>query len=138
MVLKTITDLLKVCEKRSFICTAIISPTWSTYTDMLYGEINIDLLRMASPVHCEILSLPISKGTVRVFVICVNTPDSSQNVIDRNFALGFGKAVLQLKELAANNEIDMVVICSGKENTFIAGADIKVELKYIGVHGSLR
>lgn len=93
---------------------------------------------MASPVHCEILSLPISKGTVRVFVICLNTPDSSQNVINRNFALEFGKAVLQLKKLTANNEIDMVVICSGKENTFIAGADIKVELKYIGVHGSLR
>ena len=93
---------------------------------------------MASPVHCEILSLPISKGTVRVFVICLNTPDSSQNVIDHTFALEFGKAVLQLKELTANNEIDMVVICSGKENTFIAGADIKVELKYIGVHGSLR
>ena len=75
---------------------------------------------------------------MRVFVICLNSPDSQHNIIDRNFALDLGTAVHTAQGLAATGDIDMVVVCSAKDGSFLAGADIKIELQYTGSRGILR
>lgn len=74
---------------------------------------------------------------MRAMVICIDTPSSSQNLFDRMFSLEIGKAVIHANELANSNDIDLLVVCSGKD-TFIAGADIKNLLSYIGNQGGLR
>ena len=91
-----------------------------------------------SVAHCEILALPVAQGVVRAMVICLNTPDSSQNIIDRSFCFEFGKAVMLAVELARGDAIDLLVVCSGKSNGFIAGADINYLLSYTGHSGCIK
>ncbi len=92
-----------------------------------------------SPIHCEVVPIPIAtRGYARAMVICFNTPESTQNIIDRNFALEFGKAILHANELANSNEIDLLVVCSAKGSGFVAGADINTLLSCIGPSGSLK
>ena len=93
---------------------------------------------MATPICCEELSISVSDGFVRVLVICINTPNSTHNIVDRTFGLEFSKAVVFATEQANKNAIDLVVVCSGKSNGFIAGADINTMLSCIGNAGALR
>ena len=90
------------------------------------------------PVHCETILLPVSGGCVRLMVICLDKPDSAQNIVNHSFALGFGRAVVHANKLANDSAIDLVVICSGKLNSFVAGADIKTMLSCIGPSGVIR
>lgn len=87
---------------------------------------------------CELIKLPVSDRQVNVFVICLDTPDSSQNILDRNLGTGLASAIICVKKMVDQGEVDLVVVCSGKEKTFMAGADIKIELKFIGTNGMLR
>ena len=89
-------------------------------------------------LHCEIKRIPVDGGFTRVFVICMSSSSSQYNLIDRSFALELGTAVYTAQGLAAAGDIDLLVLCSAKEKSFIAGADIKLELQYIGPRGALR
>ena len=93
---------------------------------------------MASSIHCEVIQALEAAGTVNVFVICLDKPVSVHNTIDRELGLGLARAVCLAREKAAQGEIDVVVVCSAKEKSFLAGADILYELKMLGVEGSQR
>ena len=87
---------------------------------------------------CQLIELPVSDGQVNIFVICLDTPDSSQNILDRDLGTGLASAIICVKKMVDQGEVDLVVVCSGKEKTFMAGADIKIELEFIGTNGMLR
>ncbi len=91
-----------------------------------------------SPVHCEVIQALEAAGTVNIFVICLDKADSAHNVIDKEFGLGMGRALFLAREKASKGELDVVVLCSAKKRSFLAGADILHELKFVGVEGSRR
>ena len=89
-------------------------------------------------VHCEIIQAVQGRGAVNVFVICLDKYGSEHNIIDRQFGLEFAQAVYLVREKAENGEADVVVLCSAKDRSFLAGADIEEELKFIGPDGTRR
>lgn len=93
---------------------------------------------MAPSVHCEVIQALESAGTVNVFVICLDKPDSVHNIIDKEFGLALARAVYLAWEKATNGELDVLVVCSAKDRSFLAGADIAHEMKYVGVAGANR
>ena len=62
---------------------------------------------------------------------------SSVNIIDRRFVLELASAVVGAREKIEAKEVDAVVLCSGKESSFLVGADIKTEFNYVGVQGHM-
>ena len=89
-------------------------------------------------VHCEVVQAIESSGTINVFVICLDRVGHEQNIIDRGFALQLACALKQARQKAVIGEIDLVVVCSAKKGSFLAGADLLTELKYVGAQGSQR
>ena len=89
-------------------------------------------------VHCEIIQALQGRGVVNVFVICLDRRGSEHNIIDRQFGLELTQAAYLAGEKAGSGEADVVVVCSAKERSFLAGADIEVELKFIGPEGTRR
>ena len=89
-------------------------------------------------IHCEIIQAVERWGTVNVFVICLDREEGDHNIIDRNFGWQLAKAVLLALEKARKGEVDVVAVCSAKEGSFMAGADILHELKFVGVEGGQR
>ena len=89
-------------------------------------------------LHCEVKRIPVNKGLVRVFVICMNTPDTQYNVINSAFAVELGTAVHTAQGVAAAGDVDLLVLCSAKDKSFVAGADIRQQLQYIGSRDILR
>ena len=89
-------------------------------------------------IHCEIIQVVERWGTVNVFVICLDREEGDHNIIDRKFGLQLAKAGLQALEKARKGEVDVVAVCSAKEDSFMAGADILYELKFVGVEGGQR
>ena len=90
----------------------------------------------AALVHCEIIqTLNDSGDTVNIFIICLNGAESQQNIIDRTFAIGLAQVVFHAREKVKAGEVDLVVICSSKMNSFMAGADIETQLKYVSFKG---
>ena len=75
----------------------------------------------------------------RLFVICMNRPGADHNIIDKSFCLAFARIVLTAREKAVRGEVDAVVVCSAKQGSFMAGADIEHELlHYSGPGGEQR
>ena len=89
-------------------------------------------------IHCEIIRDVERWGTVNVFVICLDREDGDHNIIDRNFGWQLARAGLQAREMARKGEVDVVAVCSAKEGSFMAGADILYELKFVGIKGGQR
>lgn len=89
-------------------------------------------------VHFEVISTPVGAGAVNIFVICLDREGGEHNIIDRPFATGLARAVVQADRLAGRGLVDMVVLCSAKRGSFVAGADIKHQLLMIGEEGKLR
>lgn len=89
-------------------------------------------------VHFEVVSTPVGAGAVNIFVICLDREGGEHNIIDRPFATGLARAVVQADRLASRGLVDMVVLCSAKRGSFVAGADIKHQLLMIGEEGRLR
>ena len=89
-------------------------------------------------VHCEIIQAVEGRGAVNIFVICLDRCGSEHNIIDRQFGLEFTQAVYLAGEKAGSGEADVLVLCSAKERSFLAGADIEEELKFIGPEGTRR
>ncbi len=93
-------------------------------------------LTSSSQVHCEVIqALEDSGAVVNTFVICLDQPGREHNVIDRALGLQLARAVYLAAEKVEAGEIDLVVVCSGKKGSFVAGADIQSEMKYVGVEG---
>lgn len=89
-------------------------------------------------IHCEIIRAVERWATVNVFVICLDREDGDHNIIDRNFGWQLARAGLQAREMARKGEVDVVAVCSAKEGSFMAGADILYELKFVGIEGGQR
>ena len=89
-------------------------------------------------VHCEVIQALEGRGVLNIFVICLDRTNAAHNIIDRTFALELARAVYLAGEKAAKGETDMVVVCSAKQGSFMAGADIKYQLKFIGPAGAQR
>ena len=80
----------------------------------------------------RIFIVPLDEEGIQLAVINLDRESdtaSSVNIIDEEFALSLARTVFVLAMLAQEGSIDCVVLCSSKENSFIAGADIKYEIK---------
>ena len=86
-------------------------------------------------IQCEVLQAVEYNWTANIFVICLDRPNSDLNILDMEFGEQLSCAVFTARDKALCKEIDLVVVCSGKENSFMAGADIPTQLKMIGVEG---
>lgn len=89
-------------------------------------------------VHCEVIQALERGGTINIFVICLDKPNSEVNIIDKEFALSLARALYHAKDKAESGELNLVVVCSAKQGSFLAGADIDHELKFTGPSGTLR
>lgn len=74
---------------------------------------------------------------MNVFVLCLDRLGFELNIIDKSFALELIQAVHCAQVLAAEGHVDVVVVCSGKKS-FLAGADIHHELKFVGARGMFK
>jgi enoyl-CoA hydratase/carnithine racemase len=92
---------------------------------------------MTAVMHCEVIQVVEEPWTANIFVICLDKPDSELNIIDMEFGIQLGRTLYLAKENADAGEIDLVVVCSAKES-FVAGADILLQLKLIGVNGECK
>ena len=76
--------------------------------------------------------IPLDKENMHLAVINLDRESataSSVNIIDEDFAQSMAKSLAALKLLALKEMIHCVIIVSSKNNSFIAGADIKYELR---------
>ena len=81
-----------------------------------------------SHVSTELVDLP-GMGC-RLMIICMDHQSSSAvNIIEEGMGLSLAKAVLIAEWYVKNELISAVVLCSGKQHSFLAGADIHYELK---------
>ena len=93
---------------------------------------------MTAVLHCETIQALEETWTANMFVICLDKPESELNTIDLEFGIQFGRALYLAKEKANVGEIDVLVVCSAKEESFVAGADILLQLKLIGIEGEYK
>ena len=89
-------------------------------------------------VHYEVIQALEGQGTINIFVICMDKPGVEHNVIDRQFATDLAKAVFLAREKAKEGEVDIVVLCSAKIRSFLAGAGIQTQMEFIGMAGMQR
>lgn len=89
-------------------------------------------------IQCEIIQALEDTWTVNVFVICLDRPQSEHNIIDREFGYQFSRAIYVVREKVRAGEVDLLVICSAKDGSFMAGADIETQLKMIGSEGEYK
>ncbi len=88
-------------------------------------------------VHSEVIQALDNRGSLNVLVLCMDRPGAEHNIIDRRFALELANAVYGAREKVEAGEVDVLVVCSAKRGSFMAGADIVTELKFIGVQGQM-
>lgn len=78
----------------------------------------------------SVFVLPVQEVSIRIAVIMLDRKGSSSlNIIDEGLALSFARAVAALRLLVEKGHVDCIVICSAKQGNFLAGADIKFELR---------
>lgn len=87
---------------------------------------------------CHVVQLGVSERVVNLFVILLDRKGLEHNIVDMPFALELLQAVHRAHVLAARGDIDLVVVCSGKNKSFLAGADINHELKFVGSVGAIK
>ena len=80
-------------------------------------------------IHCEIIQVLEDTWSANIFVICMDRPGAEHNIIDHEFGEELARVVFLLWERVRRGEVDLVVLCSGKERSFMAGADVEFELK---------
>ena len=79
-------------------------------------------------VHTELVEV-LEAGS-RLMVICMDHVTSlAVNIIDEGMGLALARAVLEAEWYTENDVINGVVLCSGKHQSFLAGADILFEQK---------
>ena len=67
-------------------------------------------------------------GSPRILALVLNSSKSQHNVFDEEFARQFVSALAEAYTCARNGQCDLVVVCSAKRNSFVAGADIGSQL----------
>jgi len=81
-----------------------------------------------SHVSTELVDLP-GVGC-RLMIICMDHQTSlGVNIIEEGMGLSLARTVLMAEWYVQNELINAVVLCSGKQHSFLAGADILYELK---------
>ena len=81
-----------------------------------------------SHVHIELVEVP--EAGSRLMVICMDHVTSlAVNIIDEDMGLALARAVLEAEWYIENDLINGLVLCSGKHQSFLAGADILYEQK---------
>lgn len=84
--------------------------------------------RITSHVHTELVE--VAEAGSRLMVICMDHLASlAVNIVDEEMGLALARAVLEAEWYAVNELINGVVLCSGKYQSFLAGADILFEQK---------
>lgn len=82
----------------------------------------------ASHVRTELVEVP--EAGSRLMVICMDHVTSlAVNIIDEDMGLALARAVLEAEWYIENDLINGLVLCSGKHQSFLAGADILFEQK---------
>ena len=89
-------------------------------------------------VQYEVVQAFEDTKLVNVFVICMDRRNLEHNIIDKDFGIELLRAIHIAEKRALSGEIDTVVICSAKKESFMAGADILHELKFVGNEGDYR
>ena len=89
-----------------------------------------------APLTYEVIQAEINANVVNVFIITLDKKNSSQNILDTALALELARAVRCAQLLCESGEIDVLVFCSGKKGIFLAGADIKHQMRYVGDEGA--
>ena len=83
---------------------------------------------IATHVHTELVEVP--EAGSRLMVICMDHVTSlAVNIIDVEMGLALARAVLEAEWYIENDLINGLVLCSGKHQSFLAGADILFEQK---------
>ena len=79
-------------------------------------------------VHTELVE--VREASSRLMIICMNHLTSSAvNIIDEEMGLALARAVMKAEWYVENELINGVVLCSGKHQSFLAGADLLYEQK---------
>lgn len=89
-----------------------------------------------APLTYEVIQAEIDTNTVNIFIITFDKKNSSQNILDTALALELARAIRCAQLLCERAEIDVLVFCSRKKGIFLAGADIKQEIRYSGEQGA--
>ena len=81
-----------------------------------------------SHVHTELIEVP--EAGSKLMVICINHLTSvAVNIIDEEMGFALARAVMEAEWYVENELINGVVLCSGKHQSFLAGADLLYEQK---------
>jgi len=81
-----------------------------------------------SHVHTELLEVP--EAGCKLMVICMDHLTSlAVNIIDEEMGLALARAAMEAEWYVENELINGVVLCSGKHQSFLAGADLLFEQK---------
>ena len=90
----------------------------------------VDVAILHTDAFLSVFVLPVEGTSIRIAAIMLDRKGSSSvNIIDEGLALSFARATTALRLLSQKAYIDCVVICSAKQGNFLAGADIKFELR---------
>ena len=82
----------------------------------------------STPSHVYTELMEVAEADSRLMVICIDHLTSSAvNIIDEEMGLALAKAVMEAEWYIENELINAVVLCSGKHQSFLAGADILFE-----------
>lgn len=95
-------------------------------------------LKVKPVIHCEVIQAIEDTWTANIFVICLDKPGSEHNIIDYELGLQFARVLFAVREKVREGEVDLVVLCSAKHQSFMAGADIQFELRSVGTDGETR
>ena len=84
----------------------------------------------STPSHVRTELIEVAEADCKLLVICMDHLTSSAvNIIDEEMGLALAKAVMEAEWYVENELINGVVLCSGKHQSFLAGADILFEQK---------
>ena len=90
----------------------------------------VDVTVLHRDAFLSVFVVPLEEASVRIAVVVLErTESASINIIDEGLALSLARSTFALRLLAQKACIDCVVICSAKQGNFLAGADIKFELR---------
>ena len=112
--------------------------SFSDQTTRPSRKLEMSSQKFPSTIHCEVVQALDSLHPLNIFVMCMDRSDLQHNIIDNRFGLDLIQAVLLAEKKALCGEVDIVVLCSAKTDSFMAGADILHELKFIGIEGAYR
>ncbi len=86
-------------------------------------------------LQCEVIQALEDTWSANIFVICLDRPEAEHNVLDWQLVYQLEQAVGIAREKVRAGELDVLVVCSAKDKSFLAGADIQTQLNFVGMKG---